>query len=49
VEVYINRLRQKIDENRAAKIINTMRGVGYSLRGPEPGVQDLGVPHLAGG
>jgi DNA-binding response OmpR family regulator len=31
VEVYINRLRQKIDENRAAKLIHTVRGVGYRL------------------
>jgi DNA-binding response OmpR family regulator len=31
VEVYINRLRQKIDQNRAAKLIHTVRGVGYRL------------------
>jgi DNA-binding response OmpR family regulator len=31
VEVYINRLRQKIDENRPAKLIHTVRGVGYRL------------------
>jgi DNA-binding response OmpR family regulator len=31
VEVYINRLRQKIDENRASKLIHTVRGVGYRL------------------
>jgi DNA-binding response OmpR family regulator len=35
VEVYINRLRQKIDENRAAKLIHTVRGVGYRLGLPE--------------
>jgi len=35
VEVYINRLRQKIDENRAAKLIHTVRGVGYRLGVPE--------------
>ena len=35
VEVYINRLRQKIDENRAAKLIHTVRGAGYRLRLPE--------------
>jgi DNA-binding response OmpR family regulator len=31
VEVYINRLRQKIDQDRAAKLIHTVRGVGYRL------------------
>jgi DNA-binding response OmpR family regulator len=31
VEVYINRLRQKIDQNRPAKLIHTVRGVGYQL------------------
>ena len=31
VEVYINRLRQKIDQDRSAKLIHTVRGVGYRL------------------
>lgn len=31
VEVYINRLRQKIDQNRSTKLIHTIRGVGYRL------------------
>ncbi|HEV2176026.1 MAG TPA: response regulator transcription factor [Terriglobia bacterium] len=31
VEVYINRLRQKIDLNRPAKLIHTVRGMGYRL------------------
>jgi DNA-binding response OmpR family regulator len=31
VEVYINRLRQKIDYDRPAKLIHTVRGVGYRL------------------
>ena len=31
VEVYVNRLRQKIDRDRAAKLIHTIRGVGYRL------------------
>ena len=35
VEVYINRLRQKIDHNRPAKLIHTIRGVGYRLGLPE--------------
>ncbi|HXM97136.1 MAG TPA: response regulator transcription factor [Candidatus Dormibacteraeota bacterium] len=31
VEVYVNRLRQKIDQNRTTKLIHTVRGVGYRL------------------
>jgi two-component system, OmpR family, copper resistance phosphate regulon response regulator CusR len=31
VEVYINRLRQKIDQDRSTKLIHTLRGVGYRL------------------
>jgi DNA-binding response OmpR family regulator len=31
VEVYVNRLRQKLDQNRPAKLIHTIRGVGYRL------------------
>lgn len=31
VEVYINRLRHKVDQNRTAKLIHTIRGVGYRL------------------
>jgi DNA-binding response OmpR family regulator len=36
VEVYINRLRQKIDQNRPARLIHTIRGIGYRLGAPEP-------------
>ena len=35
VEVYINRLRQKIDQNGRAKLIHTIRGVGYRLGAAE--------------
>src|SRR4030088_1377499 len=35
VEVYINRLRQKVDQNRPTKLIHTVRGVGYRLGVPE--------------
>jgi DNA-binding response OmpR family regulator len=31
VEVYINRLRQKLDSARDAKLIHTVRGIGYCL------------------
>ncbi len=33
VETYISYLRAKIDRGGAAKLIHTIRGVGYSLRG----------------
>lgn len=32
VDVYINRLRTKIDKNRPRKLLETIRGVGYRLR-----------------
>jgi DNA-binding response OmpR family regulator len=35
VEVYINRLRQKLGQNRSVKLIHTVRGVGYRLGLPE--------------
>lgn len=35
VEVYVNRLRQKIDQNRPARLLHTVRGVGYRLGQPE--------------
>lgn len=36
IEVYINRLRHKLDQDRSSKLIHTVRGVGYRLGGPEP-------------
>jgi len=36
VEVYVNRLRQKIDQNRSVKLIHTVRGIGYRLGAVEP-------------
>jgi two-component system, OmpR family, response regulator len=34
VEVYIQRLRRKVDANTAAKLIETIRGVGYRINVP---------------
>ncbi len=31
VEVYINRLRQKIDQNASVRLLHTVRGVGYRI------------------
>jgi len=36
VEVYVNRLRQKIDQNQPVKLIHTVRGIGYRLGAVEP-------------
>lgn len=36
VEVYINRLRQKIDHDHPVKLIQTVRGTGYKLGLSEP-------------
>jgi two-component system OmpR family response regulator len=35
VDVYINRVRNKIDQNGSTKLIHTVRGVGYRLGLPE--------------
>jgi len=32
VDVYVNYLRKKIDSDRQAKLIRTIRGVGYVLK-----------------
>ena len=34
VEVYVNGVRRKIDQNRPAKLIHSIRGVGYRLGAP---------------
>jgi two-component system, OmpR family, response regulator len=36
VETYVSYLRRKLDD-REGQLIRTVRGVGYSLRAPEPG------------
>lgn len=36
LEVYINLLRQKLEENGEPRIIQTVRGAGYVLRGEDP-------------
>jgi len=35
VEVYINYLRRKVDQDFEAKLIHTVRGAGYVIRAPE--------------
>jgi DNA-binding response OmpR family regulator len=35
VDVYINHLRQKLEQGQLAKLIHTVRGVGYRLRSVE--------------
>jgi len=36
VDVYVQRLRRKLDENVAPKLIHTLRGVGYCLAETPP-------------
>jgi two-component system, OmpR family, copper resistance phosphate regulon response regulator CusR len=36
VDVYMRRLRRKIDEPFATEMLETVRGVGYQLRDPQP-------------
>jgi DNA-binding response OmpR family regulator len=40
IEVYIQRLRRKIDDGHAVKLIHTRRGAGYTL-GAEPDDRDV--------
>jgi two-component system copper resistance phosphate regulon response regulator CusR len=41
IEVYIQRLRRKIDDGHAVKLIHTRRGAGYSIAvADEAGVED---------
>jgi two-component system, OmpR family, response regulator len=35
VDVYINRLRRKVDDFHQVKLLHTVRGVGYMLKPPE--------------
>ena len=35
VEVYVQRLRKKVDEGAPVKLIETIRGVGYRMKPPE--------------
>ena len=35
VDVYIQRLRRKIDDGHDLKLLQTVRGVGYTLKGRE--------------
>lgn len=35
IEVYIQRLRRKLDDGHGVKLLHTVRGVGYTLKEPE--------------
>lgn len=35
IDVHVSRLRQKIDKNFEPALLHTVRGAGYSLRGPD--------------
>ena len=36
VDVYVRRLREKIDRNYEPKLVHTEKGVGYAVRNPQP-------------
>ncbi|MND03415.1 Transcriptional activator protein CzcR [compost metagenome] len=35
VEIFITRLRRKVDSTFNAPLIHTLRGIGYAIRAPE--------------
>jgi two-component system, OmpR family, copper resistance phosphate regulon response regulator CusR len=37
IEVFITRVRKKIERDDAPRLLHTIRGAGYSIREPEPG------------
>jgi len=39
IEVYMNRLRKKIDDNHSIKLLHTRRGEGYLLQSPQKGTK----------
>jgi len=41
IEVYIQRLRRKIDDGHEVKLIQTRRGAGYTLTAERVGDDDL--------
>lgn len=47
VDVYIRHLRSKIDDNYPAKLIHTVRGVGYMLDLPDPRLDKTDKPDQA--
>ena len=46
VDVYIRYLRKKIDEGFDKKLIHTISGVGYVLRGGSPTENSTKLPHF---
>jgi len=50
VDVYIRHLRSKIDDRFSQKLIQTVRGIGYMIEGPErqPGAPSGGASGSAG-
>jgi DNA-binding response OmpR family regulator len=42
IEVYINRLRKKIDDGHAVPLIHTRRGAGYMLSATPPAADRAG-------
>ena len=36
IEVFITRIRKKIERDDAPRLLHTIRGAGYSIRKPDP-------------
>ena len=49
IDVYVSRLRRKIDGGERVALISTRRGVGYMLSAPASGPSPVGSPHRVGG
>jgi heavy metal response regulator len=44
VDVYIRHLRSKIDDHYPTKLIQTVRGIGYMIEGPDKGAEKPAEP-----
>jgi len=42
LEVYVGYLRRKLEDGGAARVLHTVRGVGYVLKAVAPGVSQAG-------
>jgi len=49
IDVYVSRLRRKIDGGEKAALISTRRGVGYMLSAPASGPSPIASPRSVGG
>ena len=48
IDVYVSRLRRKVDGGEPVALISTRRGVGYMIAAPAPGTPAAGMPRGVG-